>query len=512
MSNNVGVFVSRATAGPLAFGPDPGDSLFIALTANRGPINIPTLVTSFDQFTTIFGTTTVYAAVTEYSEGYEVLKVFFDKGKTSKRVYALRIVGAAAVAAYVDIVDDHGTPLDTLRVSAKGPGTWANAFDITVAAGTKASTKKITVLDGSGDTMETWDNFVMTDAAIEQVNDGSNYIVLANLANGHAAPDNLPVNGTVNLNDDQAGVDDNAPADADVVGTEAAGVKTGLKAFRDTKYGRGFLVAPGLDEAALARAECMAHYAYYRLWLTSVPEGKTAAQAITDLATGTITDWNVGYLYPRGYVEDASTENWKTISLVGHWVADWLTAIVNSGPGKAPAGRTFKADRIVRLEAQANGMPLVDATVAETLMTNGINPVWDRNGQGPKIWGAVTTSTEAAWRYLHAAYLWCSIASQVQSALDELVYDVGTPLFFMTVKMGIRNFLIDMHGNGAFNGAIPPENGEVDSTVHAFDVQCDEGMLSALDKENGVIRANIWFKPALTAETIYVEVAKMNQA
>ena len=66
MSNNVGVNITRSTFGPLTFGDDPGDSFFIALLAERGPIDVPTLAFSWSQFTSLFGGATPFADGTRY--------------------------------------------------------------------------------------------------------------------------------------------------------------------------------------------------------------------------------------------------------------------------------------------------------------------------------------------------------------------------------------------------------------------------------------------------------------
>ena len=513
MANNVGVFVERAVAGPLGFGPDPGDSFFIALLAERGPSDVPTLITSFARFTAMFGGATPFAAETKYSTGYEVLRRFFDKG--GRRAYVTRIVGATAVEAFVNLQDRAGAPLDTLKVYGKGEGTWANPYFIKVEDGTKADTFKLSLYDGNPATTgeivegEVYDNLKMTSAYITAVNNQSDYIRLEDLNSATAAPNNRPATGDFQLNGDQAGVDDNAPAAAVIVGTENAGVKTGLKAFRDRNYGRGFTVAPDLDDDSTVRDEMIEHIeGFFRIPLFSSKAAATPATAKTDKATAVA--FAAAYYFPRVLAEDALTEELKAIPAVGHVAADWLRAIATKGPGKAPAGRDFKLNFIDGIETQSNGQPLVDAGVAEDLLANGICPIYDRDGSGPKVWGARSTSSDTSWQFLHAGYLWILIASRVQDALDSLVYEVADDLFFSQVENGLKAFLIDLHREGAFYGAIPGPDEEYDPDVHAFNAVCNDSLLSASDKNNGIVRAEIEFRPALTAETIKVKVAKRN--
>ncbi len=514
MGNFVGTITTRATAGPLAVGPDPGDSVLFAVLAQRGPADLPQLVTSFDRYTAIFGGAAPFASGTRYSPGYEVVKRFFEKGRTNKRCWITRIVGANGIEAYETLMDRAGSPLATVRATAKGPGTWANSYYLVVANGTNSNTWKLSIYDGNpastGVLKETWDNLAVTDASLLKVTNGSDYIKLTNLNSATASPNNRPATGTF-LIDTVAGVDDNAPAAAFIVGTESGGVKTGLKSFKETRFGRGFLMAPDLDTDSTVRAELLAQSDdYYRSVLFGSQAGHTPAQAISDVAN--VRQFNAGFHYPRCKVTDDLTGELKTIPAMGHIAADWLTAIQEQGPGKAPAGRDFKVDRITSLEAQASGQPLVDSAVAELLVASGVNPIWDKDGNGPKVWGARTTDSDPAWQYLHAAYTWMVIASRAQAALDQLVYDNATPAFFKQVRSGLYALLCDLHGKGAFSGSIPLENEGEDPTKHAFGVRCDESLLSSLDKQNGNIRAKIWFLAAQAAETIYLEVAKRNPA
>src|SRR5690554_3772743 len=507
MANQVGVQISRSVAGPLSFGADSGDSLFIALLAERGPSDVPTLVTGMSRFDALFGGATPFVVGTAYSVGYEVLQRYFAKGGT--RAYVLRLVGSNALGAQVELADQAGTPVDTLRVAAKGEGTWANDFDIVISGGTRADTFQLAVVDGAGATRETFDNLTMSATQLARVSEQSAYIRLEDLASATVAPDNQPATGTFALGSTQAGIDDNAPAFADIVGTEVSGVKTGLKAFRSSVYGRGFLVAPDLDDDQTVRDEMLAQSeAYFRVCLSSAAAGSTPSTAITDKAG--FEAFNALTYYPRPIVEDALTGELKSIPAVGHIVADWLKAIEQKGPGKAPAGADFKIDFVRGLETHSNGQPLVDTGVAEVLLANGINALWDRDGQGARCWGGRSTSQDPAWQFAHASYLWCRIAHAVQGALDQLVYEIADALFFSQVRMGIRAYMTDLHRQGAFRGLIPGATEQADPTEHAFSVQCDDTLLSVQDRENGIVRVEMWFRPAGVAETIKVSLAKQN--
>jgi hypothetical protein len=511
MSNFVGVKTTRTTVGPLAFGADAGDNLLIALTAERGPSNVPVEINSFARFQAVFGGATPYSSETKYSPGYECLKVFFSKVRAT--CFVLRIVDTNAVVATLDLQDRGGTPEPTLRVKGKGEGAWANDIDIKIEDGTKSDTFKLIVLDSAGDELESYDNLKMTGAHLERINDGSDWIEVEDLGSTNSAPDNRPATGTSDLGADTSGADGNEPTASDIVGTEnGSGDKTGLKAFRSHAYGRGFCIAPDLDDDTTIIDELEAQTAeYHRIYLSSTDDGASVSAAKTQRADHDA--FNTGFYFPRAIVEDELTEELKSIPPTAHVAADWIRAIERDGPGKAPAGRNFTVDFVRGLETRSNGRPQIDSPdgVAESLMAENINPIYDRDGSGPRVWGARAASSEAAWNFLHAAYLYNRIASSVKSALDQLIYETADDLFFKQVQLGVRNFMIDLHNDGAFAGEIPRDGAQPDPEAHAFSVKCDEDLLSPTDKQNGIVRVKIWFKEALTAETIDVEIAKRTQ-
>lgn len=519
MANVVGVQTTRSTAGPLAFGTDPGDAIHIALLAERGPVDRPTLVNSMGRFRAQFGGVTPApqgASQDQYSTGYEILERIFAKG--GSQVYVLRVVGSGAVTADVTTEDRGGTPEDTLTIAGLGPGTWANSVDVVVEDGTQTDTFRLKVNDPDGNEVEVWDNLKMVDADLEKVNDQSDWIQLTDEGSSNSPPDNRPVNDTYTLGDSSepaataatTGADDNDPTASDVVGqVKASGETTGLKSFREAKYGRGFIMAPDLDDdsSVISELESIAEE-FYRIYLSSTDAGADISTAQTQ--RNDHDHYATGFYFPRAQVVDDSTQGIKTIPVVGHVAADWQQIVDAEGPGKAPAGRDFTVDYVRGLETQSNGQPWMEGPTgnAETLLANHVNPVYDRDGSGPRVWGARAATSEAAWKYLHAAYLYNLIASRVENALQQLLYDVADDQFFQQVRLGIRSFMIDLHNQGAFNGEIPGEQDAFDPEVHAFHVKCDESMLSSQDKQNGIVRVEITFVAALVAETIKVDLAK----
>jgi hypothetical protein len=81
--------------------------------------------------------------LTAIEAGVAMVRAFFDEG--GRTLYARRVVGPAAEASTLTLVDAEDDP--AITITAANPGTWGDAIEVTVAAGT-SSGKKVTVSDG----------------------------------------------------------------------------------------------------------------------------------------------------------------------------------------------------------------------------------------------------------------------------------------------------------------------------------------------------------------------------
>ena len=510
MGNRVGVISTRSTAGPLSVAPGPGPYLFVALLAARGPVNVPVFITSLDRFKSVFGGPTPYADKTEYAEGYEELKAYF--AKRGRGAWVLRVVGENATTTVVPLDDRAGAPVNTLDVSGSGPGAYLEGYKIVIADGLEAGTFKLTLTDEVDQVVESFDNLKVDSASIERVNSQSDWLQLTDKASATAAPDNRPATGSTTIAvATHGGVNDNAPAAARIVGTVTDGVATGLKAFGDMTLGWGFFCAPDLDADATVKSEILEQTErYFRIPLSSTRVGASVADARTQRAE--LDAFNVAFYYPRVKVRDEHTQGIKAVSPAGWIAADWLNILDVKGLGKAPAGKDFKLDAgVLGLETQANGRPLIDDGVAEDLVARGINPIRDLDGAGAKVWGARAATSETAWRYIVAAFLWAKIGWETTRVLQTQVFENTDASFFSDIELGLYSYMADLHSRDAFRGELPAPREQADPAKHAFGVVCNDGLLSTADRDNNNVRAQIWYRPMGSAETIYTNIAKQNE-
>ncbi len=149
-----GVFIQEVSSGvqPIE-GVSTSTTAFIG-KAEKGPLNLATLVTSFTEFQLKFGgflndgTFLAHSALN-----------FFNNG--GKRLYVVRVAKDARTAS-VTLADRESSAVATLRIAASSPGAWANAISVAIADGTidPANELKLTVVSGTT-VLESFDNLSM---------------------------------------------------------------------------------------------------------------------------------------------------------------------------------------------------------------------------------------------------------------------------------------------------------------------------------------------------------------
>ena len=243
-----------------------GTAFFIGQTAS-GPVGTPVLITSLQQYVTAFGAQTFNGAT---STLYDAVDAFFQEG--GAQCYISRVSGASGAVAAHTFQDRAGTPLNTLQVSALGPGTYGNSITVSVSNGTVSNTFVLTITNGT--VTEVSPNcFSPTDA----VNWAANYsqtVTITALSDATAAPNNNPA--VVSATNLTGGLDDTSPADAVWVAA--------LTAFR-LDLGMGQVAAPGRTTSAVWIGLLNHGQAFNRFALLDGENIAAASTIVTDAGT-----------------------------------------------------------------------------------------------------------------------------------------------------------------------------------------------------------------------------------
>lgn len=126
--------------------PSIGQIVAVAQTSDWGPVNTPTPLDTYDDYLETFGKsdTDLRRAVFGAFKG-QGYKGFGGAGQ----VLAYRQAAPGAAVGTKTLLNTAGTPVSALTLTAKYPGTRANALRITVQAGAVSGQNTLLVLDGA---------------------------------------------------------------------------------------------------------------------------------------------------------------------------------------------------------------------------------------------------------------------------------------------------------------------------------------------------------------------------
>lgn len=94
----------------------------------------------------------------------------------------------------------------------------------------------------------------------------------------------------------------------------------------------------------------------------------------------------------------------------------------------------------------------------------GVNVIRSFPGRGIRVWGARTLSSDPAWRYLNVRRLFNYIESSILTGTQWVVFEPNDLELWQRIKRTITGFLTNVWRDGALFGATPAE---------AFYVKCD---------------------------------------
>ena len=455
----------------------------------RGPVGLR-LVTSFGQYQALYG---------GFIEGkYLAYAVdgFFRNG--GQRCYIGRIEGkdeTGQKAASATLKKDQNP---VITVSALGPGDWGGRIAIKVEnAGLKDINSDLFLLkvaywkespdtplnDEKATILEEYDNLSpiasSSDYYLNRINNISNLVTLA--ANDAGRPDNVEysiltggASFEIKLGDYQ--------------GIEEPISRTGLAAFKE-KEDISIVCIPdensidGLSSALVTHCEEMNRFA--------ICQAKLLAGPIGDLHHGMDSKYAAFY-YPWIEIIDPVTNLKKLIPPGGHMAGVYARSDSERGVHKAPANEVLRG----AVDLQIN----LTKKEQDTLNPRGVNCIRSFVGRGIRVWGARTTSSDPAWKYLNVRRLFSYIEKSIDRGTQWVVFEPSDEKLWARVRQTISQFLVGVWRDGALMGTTQDE---------AFFVKCDRTTMTQDDIDNGRLIILIGIAPVKPAEFVIFRIAQV---
>ncbi|PRY39074.1 phage tail sheath family protein [Umezawaea tangerina] len=465
--------------------------------AERGPTDEPVLVTNWTQFTQSFG-----GFLDDGYLAHAVYGYFLNGGGAA---YVVRIgggTGDGTAAARAEIAGvGSGRPV---VVRAVEPGTAGNGVSIDVQDASEPGDDAVKLVVRKGDVEEVYDNVT--------VRRGPSHVVTALRQSKLVAVEDvkgqsavaLPSKGTrtVLSGGEVAAV---GPVRAsDYVGD--SGDRTGfagLEAVDDvtmlcvpdlmSAYQRGAIDRDGVKAVQLAMiAHC-----------ELMSDRVAILDPLPDLRPQALRTWRVD---EAGYDSKYATLYWPWLDVVapdgkklsvppsGHVAGVWARNDDTRGVHKAPANEVVRG--VIGLRS---GLTRGEH---DALNPVGVNCIRSFPGQGTRIWGARTLSSDPEWRYLNVRRLFNYVEKSILNGTNWVVFEPNDQYLWGSVHRTINMFLRRVWRSGALFGSTPDQ---------AFYVKCDEENNPEENRDAGILTVDIGIAPVKPAEFVVFRLAQYSE-
>jgi phage tail sheath protein FI len=496
-----GVYIEEIERGPKPIeGVATSTAAFLGET-ERGPTK-PRLVTSYNDYLRLFGNVFDPNKYLPYS-----IKAFFDNG--GKRCYIARVTGANSVSAT--------TTINGYKVTAVGPGAWANRIYVRLAPGsTQRAGKSVgfklgvyywdKALDQAPTFNERGDVIsnvlplmveVFDDISLEEknpnfyekrINNGNSALIELVVAPGSALPDSAVAQPL------EDGEDGDSPTVVQFEGdAPSANERTGLAALKLDPYRDVAIVyAPAVEDDIVKAIVTHCENNRYRF---AVIDSKNSVANVSSLDPRNDNDTKYGaFYYPWIVASDPLTGARKTLPPGGYVCGIYARSDNTRGVFKAPANETVAGALDLEFD--------IDHGTQEVLNPRGVNVIRRFPGRGIRVWGARTLSSDPLWRYVSVRRLFIFIEASIYNSTQWVVFEPNDARLWARVKQTLTLFLRTQWREGALFGLKEEE---------AFTVAVGRDTMTEDDILNGRLIIEVGIAPVRPAEFVIFRVFQKTQ-
>lgn len=129
----------------------------------------------------------------------------------------------------------------------------------------------------------------------------------------------------------------------------------------------------------------------------------------------------------------------------------------------------------------------------------GINLIRNLPGQGIRVWGARTASSNSAYKYVNVRRLFIYVEESIKANTNWVVFEPNDTTLWTRVNITISSFLDTLWRSGMLAGATPEES---------YFVEIGESTMTQDDIRNGRLICNIGIAPSRPAEFVIFRVTQ----
>lgn len=271
------------------------------------------------------------------------------------------------------------------------------------------------------------------------------------------------------------------------------GKRTGIEAFQEISD-VSIMAVPGITDPNV-QAKLVAHCE----GLTSrfaVLDAPLSATSVDELNTHkSAYDTSYAALYaPWIQVFDPLLKRPVFLPPSGSVCGIYARTDIERGVHKAPANEVVRS---------CTGLSVTyNAAEQGKLNPNGVNLIRALPGQGIRVWGARTCSSDGNWKYVNVRRLFIFLEESIRANTNWAVFEPNDEGLWSRVKGSISLFLETQRRNGALMGSTPEE---------AYYVEVGRNTMSQDDILNGRLICEIGVAPVRPAEFVIFRITQKMQ-
>jgi len=486
-----GVYVEE-TLNPVApvVGPN-SDSIGAFIGANdRGPVLTPTLVTSWSQYVTLFGSWNTSATNNLPLAVY----MFFSNG--GSQCYVVRITNNATTATR-SLADRAATPSTTLQIQAKNAGAWGNNINISVVNSVTSGLFDLLVYyNGNTDAnlVERHNDLSMTASnaryAPTAVNAASNYVVLTDLNSGNTGATRNPA----------------------VVTNQTLATGSAGSALGNNNYGTGLLAldtvkqslilnVPGVSNVPVINAAI--GYANFRQDVFVVIDGVyDVVSTQLALASQYTSSSLAAVYYPNLLISDPTTAvgsgSGRTVAVGSGAAVVGLISSTDASRGvfKAPAGLQARLAGVVSVVTLTNAE--LDNLNSAAAPVNAIKFV---PGSGFVVMGSRTLKPGYVDKYVPVRRTLIYLRKALTDLTEFAIFEPNDEALWRRLEASVSTFLTDFWSKGGLRGTTPQA---------AFFVKVDAENNPQSSIDNGYVNIEVGVALQRPAEFIIIKIGQFD--
>jgi phage tail sheath protein FI len=403
--------------------------------------------------------------------GPAAVRGFFENG--GRRLFVVRIAGRKATAAQVTLGD--------FTVAAAGSGSWGNRIWLKISPAPPAGMRVRLAYFAEGMTpYDCFDPSSLTDAGKPQLVE--DHVVAEQLADSALAVLTRRAGSTTTSLVDFSGT---LAGGVDGQVAEAEDFEHGLAALGSDECREVSLVhspgVPGPIQAALLH-HCERHR--FRFAVFDLPRGGGH-----DDVRAILGDTSHAACYAP-WLEVATPSGTNVlVPPGGHVLGVYARVDAERGVFKAPANEPLRG--VSGLEYSIGQLD------QQVLAQRGINAIRAFPGQGIRVWGARTPSTNGLWKYVNIRRLFIFLERSIYEGTQWVVFEPNDARLWARIKDTIRLFLRIQWLAGALMGTTEEE---------AFFITCDQTTMSQDDILNGRLIVEVGIAPVKPAEFVIFRI------